>query len=193
MVIGYMNKKIVAVALIVIIVVVASLSLWFFYRYEATVLSLTYEATPIMSSPLSGVNYTWVAKAYSVRFFGNSPFDGKGYVYRERITSENRFRRAEFQNLIVSLRLRIQITNQTGYMICNETLENTDGCNRQILFEIKPEHLKVGNTLQIRITLNLNVNYNYGAGGEPKQFTLQKEWTKTIQVQQSEPATGDVF
>ncbi|NWG11213.1 hypothetical protein HXY33_05640 [Candidatus Bathyarchaeota archaeon] len=189
-----MNRKIIAVAaLIVVVVLVASLSLWFLYRYDATVLSLTYEATPITSSPLSGVNYTWVAKAYSVRLFGNAPFDGKGYVYRERVTSENRFRRAEFQNLNASLRLRIQITNQTGYMICNETLENTDGCNRQIILEIKPEHLRVGSTLQIRITLNLNVNYNYGAGGEPKQFTLQKEWTRTIQVQQTEPPTGDVF
>ncbi len=188
-----MNKKIVAVALIVIIVVVAALSLWFFYRYEATVLSLTYEAAPIMSSPLSGVNYTWVAKAYSVRFFGISPFDGKGCVYRERITSENRFRHAEFHNLNVSLRLRIQIINQTGYAIFNGTLENTDGCDRQITFEIKPQHLRVGSTLQIRITLSLNVRYNYGAGGEPKQFTLQKEWTKTIQVQQSEPTTGEVL
>lgn len=189
-----MNKKIVAiVALLVLVVAISSVSLWFFYRYEATVLSLTYEADAIMSSPLSGANYSWVAKAYSARLFGSAPFDGKGYVHRERITSENRFMHAELHNLNVSLRLTFQITNGTGYMICNETLENTDGCDRQIAFEFKPDALKAGNTLQIRITLNLNVNYNYGAGGEHKQFALQKEWTRTIQVQQTEPEIGDSF
>lgn len=189
-----MDKKIMVIAaLIVVVVLIASVSFWFFYRYEATVLSLTYEADAIMSSPLSGANYSWVAKAYSARLFGSAPFDGKGYVHRERITSENRFMHTEFHNLNVSLRLTFQITNGTGYMICNETLENTDGCDRQITFEFKPEALKAGNTLQIRITLNLNVNYNYGAGGEHKQFALQKEWTKTIQVQQTEPEIGDSF
>lgn len=189
-----MNKKIMAaVALVVVVVLISSLSLWFFYRYDATVLSLTYEASPLMSSPLSGANYSWVAKAYSVRFFGSAPFDGKGYVHRERITSENRFKHAEFHNLSVTLGLRFQITNETGYMICNETIDSTDGCDRQITFEFKPEVLKGGNTLQIKITLNLNVNYNYGAGGEHEQFTLQKEWTRTIQVQQSENETGDAF
>ena len=189
-----MNKKIVAiVAIVLIVVLISSVLLWFFYRYEATVLSLTYDASPIMSSPLSGANYSWVAKAYSVHSFGGAPFDGKGYVHRERVTSENRFMHAEFHNLNVSLRLTFQITNATGYMICNETLENTDGCDRQISFEFKPDVLKAGNTLQIRITMNLSVNYNYGAGEEHKQFSMQKEWTRTIQVQQTEPETGDSF
>ena len=107
--------------------------------------------------------------------------------------SENRFRDTEFHNLNVTLRLRFQITNATGYVLCNQTLDNTDGFDRQIVFEFIPETAKVGNTLQIRITLNLNVNYNYGVGGEPKQFTLQKEWTKTVQIQQAEPEIGAVF
>lgn len=188
-----MNKKIATIAAAISIVVISILSVWFFYRYDATVVSLTYEVSPITASPLSGANYSWEAKAYSVRTFGNSPFNGEGYVHRERITSENRFMNTEFHNLNVTLQLRFQITNGTGYVLCNKTFDNTDGCNRQVIFEFKPEKAKTGNTLQIRITLRLSVNYNYGANGEPKQFTLQKEWTKTIQVQQTEPQTGIVF
>ena len=177
---------------IALIALALSLSVWYFYRYESTVLSLSYEANPITSSPLSGANYSWEVKAYSARIFGNSPFDGKGYVHRERITSENRFRNTEFHNLNVSLRLRFQITNATGYVLCNETLDTTDGCDRQVTFEFKSEAVKAGNTLQIRITLSLKVNYEYGADRESKQFTLEKEWTKTIQVQKAEPA-GEGF
>ena len=188
-----MNKKIVVAISIALIALALSLLVWQFYRYESRVLSLTYEANPTTASPLSGANYSWEAKAYSARIFGNSPFDGKGYVHRERITSENRFRNTEFHNLNLSLRLRFQIANATGYMLCNETLDNTDGCDRQVTFEFKPEAAKAGNTLQIRITLSLNVNYNYDAGGEHMQFTLQKEWTKTIQIQQTEPKTGVIF
>jgi len=188
-----LNKKIVVAISIALVALASSLLVWQFYRYESTVLSLTYEANPTTASPLSGANYSWEAKAYSARIFGNSPFDGKGYVHRERITSENRFRNTEFHNLNLSLRLRFQIANATGYMLCNETLDNTDGCDRQVTFEFKPEAAKAGNTLQIRITLSLNVNYNYGAGGEHMQFTLQKEWTKTIQIQQTEPKTGVIF
>lgn len=177
-----MNKKIVVTISIVSIVLALSLLVWYFYRYDATVLSLSYEASPTTASPLSGANYSWEVKAYSARIFGNSPFDGKGYVHRERITSENRFRNTEFHNLNVSLRLRFQIANATGYVLCNETLDSTDGCDRQVTFEFKPEAVKAGNTLQIRITLSLNINYEYGADREGKQFTLEKEWTKTIQV-----------
>ena len=188
-----MKKKVVIAAAIVLAALILSLSVWYFYRYDTTVLSLTYEANPITSSPLSGANYSWEAKAYSARIFGNSPLNGEGYVQRERVMSENRFRNTEFHNLNVTLRLRFQITNATGYVLCNQTLDNTDGFDRQIVFEFKPETAKAGNMLQIRIALNLNVNYNYGVGGEPKQFTLQKEWAKTIQIQQAEPETGTVF
>jgi len=188
-----LKKKIVVGISIVSIALVSSLLVWYFYRYETTVLSLTYEANPIIASPLSGVNYSWEAKAYSARIFGNSPFDGKGYVHREKIMSENRFRNTEFHNLNVSLRLRFQITNATGYVLCNKTLDITDGCDRQFTFEFKPLAAKAGNTLQIRLSLGLGVNYNYGVGGESMQFTLQKEWTKTIQVQQTEPKTGTIF
>ena len=188
-----MKKKAVVTAAIVLAALILSLSVWYFYRYDATVLSLTYEANPITSSPLASANYSWEAKAYSARIFGNSPLNGEGYVHRERIMSENSFRNTEFHNLNVTLRLRFQITNATGYVLCNKTLDNTDGSDRQIVFEFKPETAKTGNALQIRITLTLNVNYNYGEGGEPKQFTLQKEWTKTIQIQQAEPETGTVF
>jgi hypothetical protein len=188
-----LKKKIVAAISMALVALASSLLVWYFYRYDTTVLSLTYEANPITSSPLSGANYSWEAKAYSARIFGNSPFNGKGYVHRERITSENRFRNTEFHNLNVSLRLRFQITNTTGYMLCNKTLDATDGCDRQVTFEFKTEAAKAGNTLQIRVTLSLTVNYNYGAGGEHMQFTLQKEWTKTISVQQTEPKTGVIF
>ncbi len=188
-----LNKKIIVIISVLLVAIACSLVVWQFYRYEATVLSLTYEASPITSSPISGVTYSWEAKAYSARIFGNSPFNGEGYVHRERIMSENRFTNMEFQNLNVSVRLRLQITNATGYMLCDETLDNTDGSDRQLIFEFKPDAVKAGNTLQIRVTLNLNVNYNYGAGGERKQFTLQKEWTQTIQVQQAEPEKGVVF
>jgi hypothetical protein len=188
-----LKKKIVVAISIVAIALVSSLLVWHFYRYETTVLSLTYEANPIIASPLSGVNYSWEAKAYSARIFGNSPFDGKGYVHREKIMSENRFTNTEFHNLNVSLRLRFQITNATGYVLCNKTLDITDGFDRQVTFEFKPETAKAGNTLQIRVSLGLSLNYNYGTGGERMQFTLQKEWTKTIQVQQTEPKTGAIF
>lgn len=189
-----MKKKIVAAMAILSIVLTLSFLAWYFYRYDAGVLSLTFETSAVMSSPLSGANYSWGAKAYSIRNFGNSPFDGEGYVHRERVTSENRFRYSEFHNLNVSLRLRFQVTNATGYLLCNKTIEITDGCDRQLVFEFKPESVKAGNTLQLRIMLNLNVKYNYGSvGGELKQFTLQKEWTKTIQTQQAEPETGTPF
>jgi len=191
--VGILNKRVVVVASIVLAALILSLVIWNFYRYDTTVLSLTYEANPITSSPLSGANYSWEAKAYSARIFGNSPFNGEGYIHRERIMSENRFQNTEFHNLNVTLRLRFQITNASGYVLCNKTLDNTDGFDRQVTFEFKPEATKAGNTLQLRITLSLNVNYNYGTGGEPKQFTLQKEWTKTIQVQQTEPETGVIF
>jgi hypothetical protein len=189
-----MNKKFVVAISVVLIALGSFLAVWYFYRYDAGVLSLTFETSPVMSSPLSGANYSWEAKAYSVRNFGNSPFDGEGYVHRERVTSENRFRYTEFHNLNVSLRLRFQVTNATGHLLCNETLECIDGRDRQVIFEFKPESVKAGNTLQLRIMLNLNVKYNYGSvGGELEQFTLQKEWTKTIQVQQTEPKTGVTF
>lgn len=189
-----MNKKTVIVISVALTVLISSLLIWYLFRYDATVLSFTYQTNPTTSSPLSGAEYSWEVKAYSARNFGNSPFDGEGYVHRERITSENRFRQTEFHNLNVSLRLRFQITNTTGYLLCNRTLETTDGCDRQVVFEFKPEAVKAGNTLQMKIVLSLNVEYNYGAtGGERMQFTLQKEWTKTIQVQQSEPETGTTF
>ena len=180
------------------IVLIASIAMttiliWNFYRYETTVLSLTYETEPIVTSPLSGANYSWEAKAYSSRVFGNSPFDGNGYVHRERVMSENRFRYAEFHNVNASLRLRFQVANATGYVLCNETLDTADGCDREVVFEFKPDPARTGNTLQIRITLSLNVQYEYGTGREDKQFTLQKEWTRTIQIQQTEPATGEQF
>jgi|GEM_PF-1939129 len=189
-----MNKKILTAISVTSIVLISSLLIWSLFRYDATALSLTFQASPVISSPLSGADYSWEAKAYSIRNFGNSPFEGKGYVHRERTASENRFRYTEFHNLNVSLRLRFQISNATGHMLCNVTLNFTDGCDRQIVFEFKPEAARSGNTLQLRITLNLNVNYNYGsADGEQKQFTLQKEWTKTIQVQPTEPESGTVF
>lgn len=188
-----MSKKIAILATVVITaVLISSMSLWFFYRYEATVLSLTYEATPIMLSPLSDSSYSWTAKAYGARLFGNAPFDGKGYVHRARVTSENRFRHVEFQNLNVSLRLRFQVTNGTGYVVGNETLESTDGCDREVTFEFRPEALQAGSSLQLKITLNLNINYSYGAGGEYKQFSLQREWTRTVEVHQTDSST-DVF
>jgi len=188
-----LDKKILIAISIVSIVLGSALLGWYFYRYDTTVITFTYEATPVMASPLSGANYSWEAKAYSARIFGNSPFDGKGYIHRERSTSENRFQHTEFQNLNISLKLRLQITNATGYTLCNKTLNFTDGFNKQITFEFKPDGLKAGSTLQIKITLNLNVKYNYGEGGEPKQFTLQKEWTKNIQVQQTESEQGITF
>jgi hypothetical protein len=189
-----MNKKILTAISVTSIVLVSSLLIWSLFRYEATALSLTFQTSPVVSSPLSGAEYSWEAKAYSTRNLGNSPFEGKGYVHRERITSENRFRYTEFHNLNVELRLRFQISNATGHMLCNVTLNATDGCDRQITFEFKPETAKSGNTLQLKITLNLTVRYNYGsADGEQRQFTLQKEWTKTIQVQPTEPETGTVF
>jgi len=182
-----LNKKIPIIISLVSVVLISSLLVWNFYRYDVTVLSLTYEASPTISSPLSGANYSWEAEAYRARVFGNSPFDGKGYVHRERVTSENRFRHQEFHNVNVSVKLRFQITNGTGYMLCNETLVASDGCDRQVIFEFKPEAARAGNMLQIRITLHLNVNYNYGAGGERRNFTLQKEWTRTIQVGLASP------
>jgi len=190
-----LNQKILILISIALVATVASASLliWSFYKYETTVLSLTYETDPIISSPLSGANYSWEAKAYSSRVFGNSPFDGNGYVHRERIMSENRFRYSEFHNLNASLRLRFQITNATGYVLCNETLDATDGCDREVVFEFKPDPARAGATLQIRITLSLNVRYEYGTGGEGKQFSLEKEWTRTIQIQQLEPAAGEQF
>ena len=189
-----MNKKIVTTISITLVILISSLLIWSLFRYDATVLSLTYQTDPVISSPLSGAEYSWEAKAYSIRNFGNSPFEGKGYVHRERITSENRFRYTEFHNLNVTLRLRFQITNATGYMLCNKTLDITDGCDRQIIFEFRPGAVKAGNTLQMRIILNLNVNYNYASvDGEQKQFTMQKEWIKTIQVQQAEPKSGTTF
>ena len=188
-----MNKKIVVAISIALVALISSLSVWYLYRYETTVLSLTYETSPIMSSPLSDANYSWEAKVYSAQVFGNSPFDGKGFVHRERITSENRFRNTEFHNLNVTLRLRFQIANATGYVLCNETIDTTDGCDRQVIFEFRPESAKAGNALQIRITLSLSVNYDYGTGREPKQFTLQKEWARTIQIHQTEPATEENF
>lgn len=189
-----MNKRLVVAISVVLIAVAAFSAVWYLYRYDAGVLSLTFDTHTATASPLSGANYTWEAKAYTVRNFGNSPFDGEGYVHRERIMSENRFRYNEFHNLNVSLRLRFQATNATGFLLCNRTLEITDGCDRQVIFEFKPESLKAGNTLQLRIMLNLNVKYNYGsASGEIKQFQLQKEWTKTIQIHEAEPETGTTF
>jgi len=189
-----MNKKLLTAISVTSIVLISSLLIWSLFRYDATALSLTFQTNPVMSSPLSDAEYSWEAKAYSIRNLGNSPFEGKGYVQRERITSENRFRHTEFHNVNVALRLRFQINNATGHMLCNVTLNITDGCDRQIAFEFKPEAARPGNTLQLRITLNLDVNYNYGsADGEQKQFTLQKEWTKTIQVQSTEPESGTVF
>jgi hypothetical protein len=188
-----LNKKILIATSIALIVLASALLGWYLYRYDTTVITFSYEATPIMTSPLSGTDYSWEAKAYSARIFGNSPFNGEGYIYRERSISENRFQHTEFQNLNISLKLRLQIKNATGYMLCNKTLNFTDGFNKQITFEFKPDGLKAGSTLQIKITLNLNVKYNYGESGEPKQFTLQKEWTKNIQVQQTEPEQGITF
>jgi hypothetical protein len=188
------NKKHLAGILVVLLAAVAVVAVWYLYRYEAGVLALTFETTPLMESPLSGANYSWEAKAYTVRSFGNAPFDGQGYVHRERVTSENRFRNTEYHNLNLSLRLRFQVTNQTGYVLCNHTAEFTDGCDRQLTFEFKPESARAGNTLQIRIMLNLTARYNYGgAGGELKQLTLQKEWTHTIQIRATEPPTGTTF
>ncbi len=189
-----MNKRILTVVSITSIVLISSLLIWSLYRYDATALSLTFQTSPVISSPLSGAEYSWEVKAYSTRNFGISPFEGKGYVHRERTTSENRFRYTEFHNLNVALRLRFQVSNATGHVLCNMTLNFTDGCDRQIIFEYKPEVAKSGNTLQLRITLNLTVNYNYGsADGEQKQFTLQREWTRTIHVQQTEPESGVTF
>lgn len=183
----------VAISAVLVVLISASL-VWYFYRYDATVLSLSYKANPVMASPLSGADYSWEARAFAVRVFGNSPFNGEGYVHRERITSENKFRNEEFHNLNASLRLRFQVTNAAGNLICNQTVDTKDGCDREVVFEFKPEAAKAGNALQIKVTLNLNVNYNYGgAGGQGMQFTLQKEWTKTIQVQQTEPQTGETF
>ncbi|MDH5461429.1 MAG: hypothetical protein OEZ29_05975 [Candidatus Bathyarchaeota archaeon] len=177
-----------------LVALISSMSVWHFYRYETTILSLTYQANPIISSPLSGVNYTWEAKVYSTRVFGNSPFNGKGYVHRERITSENRFaNHPEIKQSNISLRLRFLITNETGHVICNKTFQIADGSDRQFTFEFKPELAKAGNTLQISVSLNLNVAYKYGDGGEHKELKQQKEWTKTIQVQLAEPRTGTVF
>lgn len=188
-----MNKRLIVIASAVVLVVLLSLITWNFLRYEATVLSLTYETTPIMSSPLSDADFTWKAKAYSARIFGNSPFGAEGYIHRERTTSENRFRHTEFNSLNVSLRLQFQVTNATGYVICNKTLYASDGCDREITFEFKPEGAKAGNTLQIRIILSLNVNYSYGPSGEPKAFALQREWTRTMQIQQAEPAAAETL
>jgi hypothetical protein len=73
-------------------------------------------------------------------------------------------------------------------------MELTDGRDRHMVFEFTPESLPAGSTLQLRILLNLTVRYNYGSvGGELKQFTLQKEWTKTLQIHQAEPETGTTF
>ncbi len=189
-----MNKKILTVISVALIILVSSLLFWSLFRYDATALSMTFQTNTDVSSPLSEANYTWEAKAYSIRNFGSSPFEGKGYVHRERTTSENRFRYTEFHNLNVTLKLRFQISNATGHMLCNVSMDITDGCDRQIIFEFKPEAARSGNTLQLRITLNLNVSYNYGSpDGEEKQFTLQKEWTRTIQVQPTEPESGTVF
>jgi hypothetical protein len=188
------NKKFLAAVLVVLLGAVAVVAVWYMYRYDAGVLALTFETTPLMESPLSGANYSWEAKAYTVRNFGNAPFDGQGYVHRERVTSENRFRNTEYHNLNVSLQLRFQVTNQTGYLLCNHTVEFTDGCDRQVTFEFKQESAQSRNTLQIRIMLDLNARYNYGsAGGELRQLTLQKEWTHTIQIQATEPPTGTTF
>lgn len=190
-----LHKRVLTVISIVLVVSVALVSfmIWNFYRYETTVLSLSYETEPMMSSPLSDVNCTWQVKAYSSRVFGNSPFDGNGYIHRERVMSENRFRYSEFNNLNASLRLKFHVVNATGYMLCNETLDTADGCDREVVFEFKPDHAKAGSTLQIRITIFLNVQYEYGAGREGMQFTLEKEWTRTMQIQQSEPVTGEQF
>jgi hypothetical protein len=188
-----LKKKVLVTISIVLAASILSVLVWSFYRYETTVLALNYEANPIASSPLSSANYSWKVKAYNARIFGNSPFNNEGYIYRERIMSDNKFQNTEFHNLNVTLRLRFQITNSSGYMLCNKTLDNTDGSDRQVIFEIEPKTTKTGDTLQIRIKLSLNINYSYGVGGELKQFTLQKEWTNTIQVQQTEPATGVIF
>lgn len=188
-----MNKRLMIIASAAVLVLLAALLTWNFYRYETTVLSLTYETDSVVSSPLSGAEVTWKAKAFSARVFGNSPFGAEGYVHRERITSENRFRYTEFNNLNASLQLRFQITNATGYVICNKTFYTADGCDREIAFEFTPEAAKAGNTLEIRIVLNLSVNYNYGPSGEPKAFTLQREWTRTMQVQQTEPEAAEIF
>lgn len=188
-----MNRKIVVIASLIFAALVLGLLFWYLYRYDTTILSLSYESSPTTSSPLSAVSYSWEAKAYSARVFGNSPFDGKGYAHRTRTTSENRFGNTEFHNLNVTLRLRFEIKNGTGHVLCNQTFQDTDGRNRQVTFEFKPESLKAGNNLEIKIILNLNVNYEYGANNEPKQFTLQKEWTRTIQVHQTEPEQGVNF
>lgn len=189
-----MNRKAIVAISVVLAAVFTVSAVWYLYRYDASVLSLTFETSPVMSSPLSGANYSWEAKAYSVRNFGNSPFNGNGYVCRDRVTSEHRFRYTEFHNVNVSLKLRLQVTNATGYVLCNETLEYTDGCDREVLFEFRPESVRAGSTLQLRITLNLSVQYNYGsADGDLKQYTLQREWAKTIEVRQTEPTTGVPF
>ena len=189
-----MNRKTWTVISVASIALLSALLVWSLYRYDATALSLSFQTSPVMSSPLSDAEYSWEAKAYSVRNFGNSPVDAEGFAYRERTTSENRFRHTEFHNLNVTLRLRFQVSNATGHVLCNVTQNVTDGCDRQIAFEFRPEAVKSGNTLQLRITLNLNVHYNYGSSdGEQKQFTLQKEWTRTIQVQSTEPESGTVF
>jgi len=188
-----LEKKVLVTISILLAASILSVLVWSFYRYETTVLAFSYEANPIASSPLSGANYSWEVKAYNARILGNSPFNGEGYIHRERIMSDNKFQNTEFHNLNVTLRLRFQITNASGYMLCNRTLDNTDGGDRQVIFEVEPEATKAGDTLQIMIRLSLNVDYSYGVGGELKQFTLQKEWTKTIQVQQTEPATGVIF
>ncbi len=188
-----MDRRIVVAASLILAAIALGSIFWYFYRYDTTILSLTYEADTTTASPLSAVNYSWEAKAYSARVFGNSPFDGKGYLHRTRTTSENRFRNTEFHNLNVTLRLRFQIKNGTGHLLCNQTFQDTDGRNRQVTFEFKPESMKAGSTLQIKISLNLNVNYEYGANREPKKFTHQKEWTRTIQVHETEPENGVNF
>lgn len=189
-----MNRRIVAVVSIALTVLIAALMVWSLFRYDTTVLALTYEANPIMSSPLSDVEYSWEAKSYGTRNFGSSPLEGEGYIHRERVTSENRFRYAEFHNVNVALRLRLQIANGTDHTICNVTLDITDGCNRQIMLEFRPGTAEVGNKLEMRIVLNLSVNYNYGSvDGEQKQFSLQREWMEMVQVQQSEPKSGTTF
>lgn len=189
-----LRQKIVIAIAITLLALISSVSVWHFYRYEATILSLSYEANPVVSSPLSGVNYTWEAKAYSARIFGNSPFNGQGYVHRERTTSENRFAQyIEIHQPNISLRLGFLITNETGYLICNKTMQITDGSNRQFNFEFSPESLRAGNTLRINVTLSLSINYRHGTGGQQMQFKLQKEWTRTIQVQQTEPETGVIL
>jgi hypothetical protein len=188
------RKTLIAISAVLIASAVsASLLIWNFYRYETSVLSLGYVTNPVMSSPLTDANYTWEVRAYSMRIFGNSPFDGQGYAHRERIMSENRFGYADFHSLNASLRLRFQITNSTGYLLCNETLQTSDGCDREMIFEFKPELARVGSTIQIRIALSLNVRYEYGAGRESMQFSIEKEWTKMIQIQQTEPAVGEQF